>query len=359
MPADIGTAGIVGGGVVPYYENIIGGDITRVNTAVSNVPAGGAGTGVGALTAPDGNWDWIWGGYDNVVNGWACQIHGYHCKVNAGANHVTIAGGSLHVIDAGIAYPAIGGGTGNRCGGNAAVVGGGSVNYASGNYSGIFAGQNNIASGAAAIVGGGNANQATNSQATVSGGSSNQATAASATVSGGQSNLASGVASFVSGRENTASGPAAIAEGRDALATFHGGLAHGAGKFATQGDAQYQRLIARRITTDATPSLLYLDGASIQITLPATTTWAFSITVVARRTDSGEESAAYKFEGVVDRNAATALVGTVTKTVLAEDTAAWDCGVAVSSGALQITATGEAAKTIRWVASIEITSVSN
>lgn len=60
----------------------------------------------------------------------------------------------------------------------------------------------------------------------------------------------------------------------------------------------------------------------------------------------------------MDRNAATALVGTVTKTVLARDSASWDANVAVGSGALHITVTGEAAKTIRWVATVELTCVS-
>jgi hypothetical protein len=83
--------------------------------------------------------------------------------------------------------------------------------------------------------------------------------------------------------------------------------------------------------------------------------------VVARRTDADNESAAYKFEGCIDRNTGTsaALVGSVTKTVIAEDTAAWDCDVTADStnSALIITVTGEAAKTIRWVARIDLTEV--
>ena len=79
----------------------------------------------------------------------------------------------------------------------------------------------------------------------------------------------------------------------------------------------------------------------------------------ARRTDADNESAGYKFEGVIDRNtnaASTALVGAVTKTVLAEDTVAWDCDVTAdtTNGALSITVTGEAAKSIKWTGFVTI-----
>jgi hypothetical protein len=113
------------------------------------------------------------------------------------------------------------------------------------------------------------------------------------------------------------------------------------------------------ITTNATPTALTSDTSTVsaynQVVLPNDSTYAFTILVVARRTDADNESAGYEFKGVIDRNgsaATTALVGSVTKTVLAEDTAAWDVNVAAdtTNGALAITVTGEAAKTIRWSA---------
>ncbi len=49
-------------------------------------------------------------------------------------------------------------------------------------------------------------------------------------------------------------------------------------------------------------------------------------------------------------------MGAVTKTVVAEDSATWDCNVAAdaANGALQITGTGIALSTILWVAAVEI-----
>lgn len=363
FPSDIGTSGIVGGGA-PNYENVIGGIIANVDTPTSNIPAGGAGTGAGDLTAPDGNWNWIWGGYDNVVNGWACQVQAYHSKIETGANHVTISGGSIHVADVDCAYGTVGGGTQNRVGGNVPTIAGGEQNTALGNYSAIGGGQLNTAPGASAVVSGGSSNDATGSNSTVSGGTGNDATGASSAVLGGQFNVASGTATVVMGRENTASGPAAVAMGRDALSSYHGGVAHSAGKFAAQGDAQRMSLQVRGETTDATPKVLLLDNISSRMVLPEQTTWAFKGTVVARRTDADNESAGYEIAGVIDRQttsaSTTAMVGTPTVTVLAEDIAAWNVtvGASTSFGSLDITVTGEAAKTIRWVAHIEIVQVS-
>ena len=109
-------------------------------------------------------------------------------------------------------------------------------------------------------------------------------------------------------------------------------------------------------TTSATPAFLPL------VSIPADTTYTFSIFITARRTDADDESAGYKIEGVVDRNAAaatTAFVGVPTVTVLGEDTAAWDVAVQVetANGGIRVLCTGQAAKTIVWNAVYQIVQV--
>lgn len=356
VPSDVGTSGVVGGGA-PNYENVIGYSTAFVNTATSNK------TTPQALTAPDGNWSWIWGGYDNVVNGWACQVHSYHSKIEAGANHCTISGGSIHTIGTNVAYATIAGGTGHTVMGQAAMVGGGSVNTAAGNYASINGGQSNTAPGAGSSISGGSSNEASGNNSSVAGGTNNKATAVSAAALGGQFNTASGVASTVTGRENTASGPAATAMGRDSVASLHGSEAHSAGKFSLAGDAQYQRLIVRKQTSDANPGALLLDNISARLVLPADTTWVFTAMIVARRSDANDESAAFRVEGVIDRNTAsastTALVGTPNVTVIARDSAAWTvaASASTSAGSLELVVTGEASKTILWVGTVELTCV--
>lgn len=138
------------------------------------------------------------------------------------------------------------------------------------------------------------------------------------------------------------------------------------GKFATAGDAQNVNMMFRAITTNSTPADLFVDGAgaSVRGVLVDNSQWLFRIDVTGRRTDATGGSAGYTFTGVIKRDsgvATTGIVGSVSKTVVAETNAAWDCSITAdtTNGAIKITVTGENAKTIRWVASAYITEVLN
>jgi hypothetical protein len=119
------------------------------------------------------------------------------------------------------------------------------------------------------------------------------------------------------------------------------------------------RIITRNTTTDSTPTVLTTDSSTAsstnQLILRNDSTQTFSILVSARRTDADNESAGFKFEGVIDRNAnaaSTAFVGTPVKNVLGKDTTAWDCNISIdtTNGGLSITVLGETSKIIKWVA---------
>lgn len=191
----------------------------------------------------------------------------------------------------------------------------------------------------------------------------------------GYTATATGSSSLALGNTTTASGTNSAAIGSNSTATAPGSFALGANSSVpTQiykqvyasgafgggaGDAQYGLSVFRGATSNATPTDLTANGtaagSSNILVLPNDSTFAFSILITARRTDADNESAGYKLEGVIDRNAnagTTALVGTVTKTVLAEDNAAWDVDAIAdtTNGGLVVRVTGEAAKTIRWVA---------
>lgn len=200
-----------------------------------------------------------------------------------------------------------------------------STNVASGNYSVIIGGYNSVASATRAAVLGGDSNNAAGNYSTVLG-----------------------------GLNNTAVGLNSVALGYDGIANMVGQIAHGGRKFSVQGDVQTSQHILRVQTSFGAPTEM-TTGTSGQLVIPDNSTWTFSILIVARRTDADNESAGYKVEGVIDRNgnaASTALVGSVTKTVLAEDNAAWDVTVTAdtTNGALKIEVTGEPGKTINWVA---------
>ena len=111
-------------------------------------------------------------------------------------------------------------------------------------------------------------------------------------------------------------------------------------------------------TSNNTQTEIFVDGvASSRMTISSDVTWMFEIKIAARRTDADNESAAYLFQGCIDNNAGTtALVGSLNKVVIAEDTAAWDVDVQAdnTNDALIILVTGETAKTIRWTALVTI-----
>lgn len=279
-------------------------------------------------------------------------------------NNTKIASGSYSTLSGGRNNTSsnynsvVSGGIGNACSGISAVIGGGSGNTVGSKGATIAGGFNNTASQSYNFVGGGYGNTAGGSTyATICGGISNSTGATRAFVGGGDHNSASASYTAIAGglRNTTSATGSAVLGGFRAVADKYCQQAHAAGFFAANGDAQRSEFVLRKSTTNGTQTELFLDGSSNRMTIANDTTWAFYILISARRTDANDESAAYEFKGCIDRNASagtTAIVGTVTKTVLAEDTVAWDVDVNAdaTNGALRIQVTGEAAKTIQWVA---------
>jgi hypothetical protein len=204
--------------------------------------------------------------------------------------------------------------------------------------------------------------------------------------------VASGTYSLLAGINGTASGTAAVSLGNanvvaaansaalnvsnEVLSTANGALVHGyqtiarrsgtriysSGRIAANGDAQAGEITLRNVTTNA--SLVELVGGldTQRLVLQNDSTLTFTANVVARRTDADNESAGFYVQGVIDRNAnaaSTALVGTITKTVIARDMAAWDVTVDAdtTNGSLRFRVQGEASKTIYWVAHVRFLEV--
>ena len=250
-------------------------------------------------------------------------------------------------------------GAGNRATGPSAITLGGDGNTASGQRAVTLGGISCIASAQHAIAGGfggqatGNMAFAIGYQCVASG---------SRAVTFGNYSSASGEESFAHGYRSTASAKWAIAHGCDGNGNKQGQRVHSSGRFSALGDAQGSELVVRNNTTNATQTQLFLDGASLRITLPNDSTWAFDCIIVGRRTDADDESAAYRITGCIDRNAnaaSTSLVGTPTVTVISEDTAAWDVDAVAdtTNGSLNFRVTGEAGKAIRWVGWVRLVEV--
>lgn len=324
---------------------IIGGLQNRVKNANAGVFSAQA-------AVVDGQYATVIGGNANKAMGNFDHVSGSNNETRTGTaktgNKNTIGGGRFNLIDAPVApvSSTIAGGEDHEIYGSFGAIGGGDNNTI---------GQAATAANYGVIAGGlDNTNTSANG-GTVGGGRSNATSGEYATVSGGQNNTATGNHSAViGGQANTAAGLHSLAMGYGAVAREIGAVTIGAGFFAVAGDAQASSIVRRIATTnDANTNMAVLA-------LPDDSTWMFEVWMAARRTDADNESAGFVLRGVIDRNtgaATTALVGTVEKTVIGRDVAAWDVFALASSG-LVIQVKGEAAKNIRWVARIELTEVS-
>lgn len=198
---------------------------------------------------------------------------------------------------------------------------------------------------------GGTSNIASENNSTVAGGLSNNASGTNSTVAGGQNNTASGAYSCVLG-------------GVRAVSSKHGEVSHAAGRFVSDGDAQHSILVARRETTNATANqVLFLNGSSERLTIPAETTWTFSIKLSAYN-DTDNQGGWWIFRGGIRRNQSngTALVGSIITENGVESTLSAASASVVADDtneALEIRVTGVASKTIRWVAVVDISQVSS
>ena len=168
------------------------------------------------------------------------------------------------------------------------------------------------------------------------------------------------------GSGSSASATGAFAVGAGSNARIFGMKAFSNGNFVTAGDAQEGVYVFRNLTTDATVTELFLDGtgASQRLILPNNSLFTFDILVSARRTDATGGGAAYRFVGVIKKDTtagSTTFVGTPSKTVIGETNTAWDANVTAdtTNGSLRVNVTGEATKTIRWVASVRTSEVTN
>lgn len=326
----------------------------------------------------------------NMQEGWNVIAGGYQNQMD-GAEYSAILCGSFNIITSDITAPPYGllicGGEGNAINVTAGpyeynTIVGGEYNLI-GNYvadSFIGGGGSNGIEGSVgtpiynAFIGGGGTNLVYASKATICGGTDNEieSTGTSSFIGGGYNNTASGTMAVVSGGEiNNASGNySTITGGTNANAYLFGQQSYSSG-IKSAGRAQISEIIAGKITTDATETELFLDGSSEQAVLPASRTWKFTIDLCARQTagTSGTvgDSAFWTIVGSIKRDASnnTALVGTPqgsgtpASTDRDADAATWSVAVTAddTNESLKITGTGEANKTICWVAKVSLVEV--
>lgn len=155
-----------------------------------------------------------------------------------------------------------------------------------------------------------------------------------------------------------------LAVGYQSNARLPYSVAISSGNFSTPGDAQSHIVLIRTVTTDDTPTELFLDGVSQRLIMPNTSTWMFTINVAAHRVDVLDGHAGIKIEGVCYRDVGAntvTILGMPVKTLVASTNLEWSVNVDVNltDGALTVFATGQSNKTIRWAAQISIIEITN
>ena len=389
-----GNYSTVGGGInnsASSYGSTTGGGTN--NTAGANYSVVGGGTnnsaasssstiGGGSNNSAGGNYSSTVGGGQNNTAGGTYSVVCGGASNSAGGDRSTVGGGFNNTasntnctIGGGLSNTAsgykstIGGGGANNAVGENSTIGGGSNNSAGAYYyhlsSTVGGGQSNSAGGYYATIGGGKNNSADNTWSTVGGGNSNSAGGYRTTVGGGASNSASSESSTVGGGSNntTAANYSTVPGGRQAKATRYGETSHSAGQFGNKGDAQHTILIARNSTVNASGTVLFLDGSSSRLTIPAETTWIFT-TKLSAYNDTDNLRAGYNIRGCIGRNAApsgTSIIGSNIVESWSEGAMSGCVATATAdttNQALQINVNGLASKNIRWVAVVDISQVS-
>jgi len=292
-------------------------------------------------------------------------------------------------------------------GGQSSIVGG-RQNTASGSQSTVVGGSGNTSSGTYSLAGGsasnatgtysvaiGNLVDATNNSAVALGfntnatGSYSFCVGSSGTASGytavalGNTHTCSGDFTFAAaGFANTCSGDSSVAlgyfNGNDGEKTVTCGYNTEAKArkvafiIGSRNPASDTNAVTSGIhvlgndTTDATQTLLgSYDAvtASNQILLDPNQAVAFKAMVIAHVTGGGDTKA-WELLGCIKIGASAgtaALVGSLTKTVIAADSGAssWDCGISIdtTTGAFTVNGTGAASTNIRWGATVYTTEV--
>lgn len=393
VSAGVSGAAIGGGGadggpnrVFDSFGTVAGGEACAAGTNNGVDEAPWAAVGGGRSNTAGGICAFVGGGDGNAASNGLATVAG-GAGNSASAQFSFVGGGSGNAAMA--SQSVIGGGSNNDADGIAAVIGGGSGNTVSGDRGAILGGSSNVA-GTLGFVGGGDVNSAAALQSVVAGGrqnsalgessavlggflnsavarwslvlggTSNQAGAEAATVVGGSGNIASGQRSVVAGgRFNTAAGAfSAIPGGDGAVAARFGQQAFASGSFGVQGDAQCSTFVMRAETDSATPTSLFLDGASQRLLVENGKTLAFE-GIVAARSSTGQ-SAAFSIRGAIKNVANTvSLVGAPTVTSLGTELGGANVVLGADSinRALSVGAIGVNGTTIRWVATIRTSEV--
>lgn len=274
--------------------------------------------------------------------------------------------------------------------GNYSVISGGRRNLASGLYSAVMGGYVSYATGESSMNIGGYASSAS-AYCSITGGYQNSASSNSSialgssctasnsySVSIGYQNNVSGIASSAFGQLNTVnehwsftSGYYNSLTGRFSNINGTGGADFGvwsrqvfSSYNSVVGDSQKSTLILNKRTTDATPTVLTVQGGSVgtttQLTLQNNNSIRFKGSIIARQSGSTNTSA-WDIDGIIQRATSAATTTLLISNVnVVQNTPSWGTPTLTANttlGCLTVTVTGASTTNIQWTCAIDTTEV--
>jgi hypothetical protein len=301
------------------------GDTT--NVSVSVVPKG---SGAFSLHVPDGT---TTGGNARGANAIDLQTS------RTAANQVASGTGS-----------AIVGGQGQRASNtNSGCFAG--ANTVTGDHSGALAGSNTVSGNFAGSVGG-QAGAISGARAGSVGGIYPTPSGTNSAVLGGDFGRPTGEnAVTLGGRECQSDAANSISHGDRAVARLHAMRATSGGRFAAAGDAQAIECVLRNKTITNSAVTLFLDGASIRLTIPSGKILHATVHILGSKSDGTAVANYMRQVGIKNVGGTTSLVGTV-NTIGTDEAAGTSIAITAddTNDALQINVTGVTSETWRWVA---------
>ena len=137
---------------------------------------------------------------------------------------------------------------------------------------------------------------------------------------------------------------------------------HASGYVAVVGDAQHSNFVARRQTTDASCTELFLNGADSRLTLDTNEQmFSFKARVIGKHTTANSEAFSKEFTGVIERDDAgnTAFIQEVGTNLIVDTTSGvWGANIFAddTNNALAVCVSGTTAN-VNWVSHISTVEV--
>lgn len=366
------------GKVITIVNHQYTGNVTTVNIFSSDTSNGGS--SVSLYTLGNNSYVTLFYTKTTITNSSATNQSGWlridsPPPVSIGYGSISLGGSNGTPAVSGVGAVGIGGSSNLISADGAVGIGGSSLN-SRGTANALIGGVNNTSSASSAntaIIAG---NLNTISTGGASGGifcgQSNTVNGLYGTIIGGASHTVSGShASVIGGQNSTASGQGAVVVGgsRGSTRSINSETVFPSYQPVDNviGQAQAALIVLGVETTNATTTTLRSNssaaGTANQVILPNNSAYYFTGSVIANVT-AGGNTKAWSFEGAIKRGAnaaSTAIVGATIINTIAQDAGAstWTIALAAdtTNGGLQVTVTGQAATTIRWVCKVESTEV--